>query len=73
MRKWFRMWLYHEGFYQLSKIRDKLSMWVVWHLPRGFVMWCAIRVIAHATTGQYSNQLVPELKAMDAIDRWKVS
>lgn len=42
----------------------------VWKLPRKLVYQCAIRVIAHATTGQYSDQVVPELTAMDALERW---
>jgi hypothetical protein len=33
-------------------------------------MWCAIRVMAHATQGRWSNQVVPDLLAMDALDRW---
>lgn len=32
--------------------------------------WCAIRVIAHATQGKHSDQVVPELGAMEAIKRW---
>jgi len=40
-------------------------------LPKSLVGWCAIRVIANATTGEYSNQVVPELTAMEALDRWK--
>ena len=49
---------------------DSIAMKVAWLLPKRLVLWCAIRVVSHATTGQYSNQIVPELTAMDAIQRW---
>jgi hypothetical protein len=52
------------------KTRDKFSMWVAWHLPHRVVMWAAIRVAAYATTGKYGNTVVPELTAMDAVQRW---
>lgn len=49
---------------------DRIWRKLAWAMPRRLVMWCAIRLIAHATQGQWSNQVVPELFAMDAIDRW---
>jgi len=39
-------------------------------IPRSLVYFCAIRLIAHATQGKYSSQIVPELTAMDALKRW---
>jgi hypothetical protein len=39
-------------------------------MPRGLVYWCAIRLMAHATVGRYSNQVVPELTALEALKRW---
>lgn len=57
--------------YEANRRLDNLGRKVVWKLPRKLVMWCAIRVIANATTGKYSNQIVPELTAMDAIARWE--
>jgi hypothetical protein len=45
-------------------------MFIAWHLPKSLVAWCAIRVGAHATQGQYSSQVVPDLKFMDALQRW---
>ncbi len=49
---------------------EKCLMWIAWHLPKHIVYFCAIRVAAHATTGKYSNQIVPDLTALDAIKRW---
>jgi hypothetical protein len=50
---------------------EKLWVWIAWRLPRKLVMWCAIRVGAHATQGKYSNQEVPALGFMDALKRWE--
>jgi len=41
----------------------------VWKLPREVVARAAFRVVAHATTGQWSNQVVPELTALEASNR----
>jgi hypothetical protein len=49
---------------------DKIWRYVAWRLPRGLVMWCAVRVGAHATQGAWSSQIVPELTVMDALQRW---
>lgn len=49
---------------------EKIWMWIAWRLPRTLVMWCAMRVGAHATQGQYSDQEVPALTFMDAMKRW---
>jgi len=44
--------------------------WIAWHLPRKLIYWAALRLIAFATQGPYSEQVVPELTAMDALGRW---
>lgn len=49
---------------------DKMWMHLAWMLPKRLVYWCAVRVGAHASTGQYSRDIVPELRLMDALDRW---
>ena len=45
-------------------------MWMSMWMPRDLVYWCAIRLMSEATTGKYSYQVVPELKAVDALQRW---
>jgi hypothetical protein len=50
---------------------EKLWIKISWLLPRKLVYWACIRLIAHATTGKFSNQIVPELTAMDALERWE--
>jgi hypothetical protein len=66
MRNWYR----YVFLYELGKKRERLLMWFVWKLPKVVVYRAAIRVGANATTGAYSNQIVPELNFMDALERW---
>jgi hypothetical protein len=54
----------------MSQIKELLAMKLAWLLPRRLVMWCAVRVGAHATTGPYGNQIVSDLTFMDALGRW---
>ena len=53
------------------RFKEKSMFWFVWKLPKNLVYFCAIRVVAYATTGKYSNTIVPELTAMDAVKRWE--
>lgn len=50
---------------------ERFYTWLAWKLPRRLVMWCAVRVNAHATGPLYPEQVVPELTAMTAILRWE--
>ena len=49
-------------------MKEKVVMWIAWHLPRKLVYWCAIRVIADATVE--SSTPAPEFLAMDALKVW---
>jgi hypothetical protein len=50
---------------------DRFCIWLAWLLPRRIVYWCAIRLMANATQGAWSSQIVPDLRAMDALERWR--
>jgi len=50
--------------------KEKLQMWIAWKLPHWLVKWAAVRLMAHATQGEHSGVIVPELTAMDALKRW---
>jgi hypothetical protein len=39
-------------------------------LPKKLVYYAALRIGAHATTGVYSDTVVPELTFLDALQRW---
>lgn len=57
--------------YERDRLKEKLLIALAWMLPRQVAYLAAVRVAAHATTGKYSNQIVPELSAMDALKRWQ--
>ena len=60
----------HNWRYEARKRVEKAQMAVAWKLPRWLVKWAAIRLMANATTGEHSSQVVPDLTAMDALKRW---
>ena len=62
------MWFNIKYHYRI--IKEKFIMWVAWLLPRHFVRWCYIRVVAHATSGKYGSTIVTEISAMGALKRW---
>lgn len=57
--------------YELSKLREKVALKIVAKLPSWIIYRSTIRLICHATTGEYENQVVPDLTAMDALQRWE--
>jgi hypothetical protein len=58
--------------YEFSKKKDVALRWIAWRLPHRLVMWCYIRVGANATTGEWRNEIVPNVTMMDALGRWGV-
>ena len=50
---------------------ETINKWIAWRLPKSLVYWCAIRLIAHSTTGKYSSQFVPELTCINALKTWE--
>lgn len=51
---------------------SRFCSWIAWHAPKELVYWCSIRLVAYATYGKYSHQIVPELTAMEALERWPI-
>jgi hypothetical protein len=50
---------------------ERVIMAIVWKLPRRFVSWAAIRVVADYSTSDAAVATeVPEICAMDAIGWW---
>jgi hypothetical protein len=71
--KWYKKisaWYRWTFYYRVTRNKEQLLLWFVGHLPREVAYRAAIRVGADATTGAYSNQNVPELTFMDALERW---
>ena len=44
--------------------------WVVSKLPKKVIYFSFLHVMVHASTGKYSDTIVPELTGMDAIKRY---
>jgi hypothetical protein len=59
-----------EARYQRAKLAEKFWTGLAWKLPDRLAYWATIRVLAYATTGKYGGQVVPELYAVDALERW---
>ena len=49
---------------------EKFWAWIASHLPRNLVKWCFLRVAVDATQGEYSDQEVPTLTVIVALQRW---
>ena len=56
--------------YYIRRFRESVLTWLAWKMPKSLVMWASMRLIAHATTNEYSSTIVPDLTAMEAIRRW---
>ena len=56
----------------MRNLIESLNRWIAWRLPKSLVYWCAIRLLAHATTGKNSRS--PNgLNFMDALTAWERS
>lgn len=51
-------------------MREKLMLKFVWMLPNKLVYWCAIRLMAHATQGEWGNESPTKVNIMTALQRW---
>ena len=77
--KWWRQWAAWRVVWGwgAEDRRDRIAVFVAWHLiPHRLVYWCAIRLVAYATTdGRDSNPAlecdVPDVTALDALKAWE--
>ena len=58
------------GMPRLDVIKCKFYTNISRIIPRKIVYYCAINLMAYATTGKYSGTVVPELSGMDAVKRF---
>ncbi len=54
-------------------MKDKIWMWIVWKLPKTLIKWAAVRLMAHATTGQYGTCNTPSTTIIEALQRWETA
>ena len=62
---------YFDIKYKSRKFIEKLWLWFIWKLPRKLIYWSSIRLMANATTGEYSSQEVSKINIIDALSRWE--
>ena len=51
--------------------KDKILLKIARLMPKCIVKWCAVRLMAHATSGKYGNQDVTKLDIITALKRWE--
>jgi len=52
------------------RLGEWLAIKIAWAMPRYVVMWCAVRLMAHATTGKWGNECPDHVDIMTALGRW---
>lgn len=50
-------------------MRDKFMLWLARRIPRSIRYWCVIVAGAEASSGKYSDQIVPDMLYMDVLKR----
>lgn len=54
----------------IGKYEEKFWYWLVKKLPKKLLYFSFMQVTVEATTGKYSDTIVPEITAMDVIKRY---
>lgn len=57
----------------MERFKEWLAVEIALALPKRIAYWASIRVAAHATTGEYGHQIVPELTLPDMLRRWETA
>ena len=59
--------------FRLASRKDKIWRWIACSLPRPIVMWAVFHMLAHATSGQWSNDRPDHIKVWTILERWDVN
>lgn len=54
------------------EFQEWLAIKIAWLLPRQVALWAMIRVMAHASSGQWGNEHPDSINYAKAHDRWGV-
>jgi len=57
--------------YRIKRLKERLTMKIVWCMPKTLVRWCVYRVLAKATTGKYGKNIVSQVTCFNALDIWE--
>jgi hypothetical protein len=51
--------------------KEKIWIWLAWHLPKDLVYWATIRLMSRATMGDmYRDIQVPMMTIVQALSSW---
>lgn len=56
-----------------ERFREKLNQIAAYAMPVRLAYWAAIRVITYASVTKLEDEVMSEIKAMDALEHWKES
>lgn len=56
--------------YRINRRIENATIWLARRLPKKLKMRVYFDILAHATTGKYGKTVVPDITAMDAVDRY---
>ena len=54
----------------MGKWEEKFFVWLAAVVPEQLCYCCCVRVVAETTSGKYSDTVVPELTAVEALKRY---
>lgn len=54
-------------------MKEKIWIWIAWRLPKTLAMWCAYRLAAHASQGEYGHEAPDDISMMDMLKRWEIA
>jgi hypothetical protein len=52
--------------------KEAFWRWLAWKLPGPLVYWASVRLVTRATSGSFEDTIVPDLTAMEALQRWEL-
>lgn len=56
--------------YSFHRIREKVIMAFVWRLPDWVMVWAAMRLWAHATSGKYDAPNPEKITMSEVLKKW---
>ena len=65
-------YLWWKTKYLSDSLLNQIIWAIVWALPKRVIYVAGIRMIAHATTGQYAQTDTGDIRAMTCLRRWSV-
>jgi len=52
-------------------MKEKLLVWLAYHLPKSLVYWAAIRVLATASCEEFAEREITAITGAEALKAWR--